>query len=149
MSLNVCSLSLEALEHLLDNISCEHSWDIPLLQEVSSISACGPLHPDLLEVVNVNPELLVQSHLLNISGHSVLLGNTPWRCCGVVINRAHMNAIVSQDSDELPSAVLSKPDGTFYFISAHLPNVSHGPEAYTQSCVRLHDTYYLSSFLDL
>ena len=111
-----------------------------LLQEVSSITARGPLHPDLLEGVNVNPELLIQSRLLNISGHSVLLGNTPWRCCGVVINRTHTNAIVSQDSGESPSAVLSTPHCTFFFSSAHLPNVSHGLEAYTQSCVRLHDT---------
>ena len=58
----------------------------------------------------------------------------------MVINRTHMNAVVSQSSGECPSAVLGTPGCTYSFTSAYLPNVSHGLESYTLSCVRFHDT---------
>ena len=128
-----------SIESLPKDLSQDISWDIILLQELSSPVAHDPdssesSFPVCVSGNDCSPYLYEPD-----PGHFVVYGTSPWRCSGVIVHKKHVSCVSSFSASEYPSVTVQDPDGSLSFVSAYLPCSSHPYEEYVFSCARLHE----------
>ena len=78
------------------------------------------------------------------TGHLVIYGSTPWRCCGLVLHRRHLSCLSRSVVSQIPTAILASPTGLLAFTIAHLPASQYTQEQFVLKCAELRD--FLSPF---
>ena len=69
-------------------LELDNPWDCVMIQEVNSETACGPLVADRVDFGwDENCRALV-GELIDVNGHLLLLGSSPWRSNGILVHRA-------------------------------------------------------------
>ena len=128
------------VESFLKDLSHELSWDIILLQELSSPVVHDPDSAESAIPVCVTGDNSLPYLFEPDPGHFVVYGTSPWRCSGVIVHKRHVSCISKFSASEFPSVTLQDPDGNLSFVSAYLPCCTHSYEDYGFTCSRLHET---------
>ena len=129
-----------SVESFLKDLSSDISWDIILLQELSSPATHDPDSSVPATPVRVTGNDSSPFLFEPDPGHVVVYGTSPWRCSGVIVHKRHVTCISKFSASELPSVTLEDPNENLSFVSAHLPCCTHPLEQYALSCSRLHET---------
>ena len=114
-------------------------WDFVMLQEVSSETAFGPLAADRMSFgwdENCRASI---GELIDVDGHLLLLGSSPWRCNGILVHRRHCTSIVAHRTGIYPSVTLDTEAGRITCVSAHLPNRNYPIMDFVNACLSLHE----------
>ena len=139
LTLNVCGMGRTTVESFLKDLSHELSWDIILLQELSSPVSHDPDSSESAIPVCVSGNDSLPFLFEPDPGHFVVYGTSPWRCSGVIVHKRHVSCISKFSASEFPSVTLEDPDGNLSFVSAYLPCGIHPFEEYVFSRSRLHE----------
>ena len=109
-----------------------------MFQELSSPICVGPLAPGMADP-ECAPSDKHRFLFTTSTGHLVVYGSSPWRCCAVAIHSSHLPCLASTHVCSHPSAVLRTPAGIFSFTAAHLPAAHYPTEVFLEACSSLHE----------
>ena len=134
----MCGGGRPEIDSMLPNLMADTPWDVIFLQELSAPMHYGPIIPDWIPE-SVEGESKSEYLFTSSTGHLVIYGTTPWRCCGLVLHRRHLSCLSRSVVSQFPTAILASPTGLLAFTSAHLPASHYSQEHYVFKCAELRD----------
>ena len=111
MSFNACVLSRVAITDMAHFLELDAPWDFVLLQEFSSEAAFGFIAAGRMRFGWDGDCRASVGELIDVDGHLLLLGSSPWGCNGVFVHRRHCTSIVAHRAGIYPSVTLDTEAG--------------------------------------